>query len=98
VEQETFLFNTRITLQKQEEELTKLARLLSADTDIIALREKIIRTTLVQLKNGVITASDYLKQVNAAEQARQHQALHQIQLLQTQYDRKFISGDQSFPF
>lgn len=98
VEQETFLFNTRITLQKQEEELTKLTRLLSADTDIIALREKIIRTTLVQLKNGVITASDYLKQVNAAQQARQHQVLHQIQFLQTQYDRKFISGDQSFSF
>jgi outer membrane protein TolC len=97
-EQETFLFNTRVTLQKQEEDIAKLNRLLVADNDIIALREKVVDAAVVQLRNGVVTASDFLKQVNAADQARQRKALHQIQLLQTQYDKRFTLGDQPNTF
>lgn len=56
------------------------------DKELVALREEIKRSAKAQLDNGVITSSDYLREVNAADQARQQQLLHELQLLQTQLD------------
>jgi len=44
--------------------------------------------------NGVITANDYLKEINAEDQARQLQITHEIQLLQAQINYQTILGKQ----
>jgi len=92
-EQETFLFNTRLTVTQQDRELEKLNKMLASDQQIIRLREQVKTTALAQLKHGVINSNDYLKDVNEADLARQHQALHQVQLLMADYSQKTTTGN-----
>jgi len=93
LQKETFLFNTQQTIQKQDAEIEKLKYLISSDSTIVELRDRIKKTALAQLEYGVINSSDYLREVNAADQARQTQFLHEIQLLRSMYDLKTTTGN-----
>lgn len=93
VQKETFLFNTGITVKQQNGEISKYMELLSSDDEIIALREKVKRTAVVQLENGVINGNDYLREANAEDQARQTKILHEIQLLISQYTQQNTTGN-----
>lgn len=90
---ETFLFNTNMAITQTDAEIGKLESLISSDEEIITLRNNISQASLAQLENGVINSSDYLREINAADQARQNRALHQVQLLMAQYQRKTTSGN-----
>lgn len=92
VQQETFLFNTRYALSMQETETEKYRELLKTDDEIVQLRKSIKERAAAQLQNGTIQASDYMREVNAEDLARQNQLLHQIQFLQTQYNQKISRG------
>jgi outer membrane protein TolC len=89
----TFLFNTNLSLKQQNAEVDKLRQLMRSDNDIVQLRESVKKTSAVQLENGVITTNDYLREVNAEDQARQNLILHQVQLLMAQYNHKTTSGN-----
>ena len=91
-QKETFLLNTNTDLKRQQSEIEKLQKLVSTDKDIIDLRIKVKDAAKAQLENGVITANDYLREVNAEDQARQSLITHQIQLLQAQINYQTISG------
>ena len=92
LQRETFLFNTHITLQQQDTEITKLEELIATDQAIILLREKITTATAIQLENGTATANDYVTHINAEDKARQNLAIHQIQLQQAQYNYLTTTG------
>ena len=92
LQKEIFLFNTNITLKKQNAEISKLEELIRSDNDIIQLRTRIKNTALTQLEYGVINSSDYLREVNAEDQAKQTQLLHEIQLLMALYDQQTTTG------
>ena len=89
----TFLFNTSLTMRQESEDIQKYRQLIKADEEIVQLRESVDKTSAVQLQNGVITVNDYLQDVNAASLARQDRAVHEIQLLSSQYDHKTTSGN-----
>jgi outer membrane protein TolC len=88
-----FLFNTNLQVQQELADIDKWRQLTATDTSIIGLRSSVKSTSLIQLENGLITANDYLQQVNAEDQARQNLIMHQTQLLQTQYELKTTSGN-----
>jgi outer membrane protein TolC len=92
IQKETFLLNTNTALKQQQAELDKLNQLISKDAEIIDLRIKVKEAAKAQLENGVITASDYLREVNAEDQSRQSLITHQLQLLQAQINYQTISG------
>lgn len=92
LQKEVFLFNTNLTLKKQNAEISKLEELIQSDNGIIQLRTRIKNTALSQLEFGVINSSDYLREVNAEDQAKQTQLLHEIQLLMAQYDQHNTTG------
>ena len=92
IQKEVFLFNTNTQLKQQQSELEKLQKLIATDNEIIDLRIKVKDAAKAQLENGVITANDYLREVNAEDQARQSLITHQIQLLQAQINYQTISG------
>ncbi|MFN8289990.1 MAG: TolC family protein [Chitinophagaceae bacterium] len=94
IQKEVFLLNTSTQLKQQQSEISKLQQLISTDHDIIDLRVKIKEAAKAQLENGVITANDYLREVNAEDQARQSLITHQVQLLQAQISYQTISGKQ----
>lgn len=92
LQKETFLLNTNIQLKQQDAELDKLSALLSSDETIIALRTSVKQASSAQLENGVINTSDYLREVNAEDQAKQNKILHEIQLLLAQYNKQTTTG------
>lgn len=94
IQKETFLLNTNAQLKQQQAEIDKLLKLVASDYEIISLRASVKDAANAQLENGVITANDYLKEVNAEDQARQLLITHQVQLLQAQINYQTISGKQ----
>ena len=89
----TFLFNTSVTMRQQNADIVRYQQLIQSDNDIVNLRDSIKQTSAVQLQNGVITANDYLLDINAEAQARQDKTLHEVQLLMAQYNHKTTAGN-----
>ena len=94
VQKETFLLNTATTLKAQQSEIEKYEQLIATDQAIIDLREDVKKASQAQLENGVITADDYVRNVNNEALARQSLIVHQIQLLQAQINYQTTLGKQ----
>lgn len=93
IQKETFLFNTKLSQLQQNENVQKYDSLLDKDDEIIDLRASVKKAAYAQLENGVLSAHDYIIQVNAEDQARQTKILHEMQLLQAQYSYQNIVGN-----
>lgn len=91
-EKETYSLNHRVELQKYLDEIEKLNSLIVSDKELIELRDQIKNTSLVQLNNGVITANDYLKEVNEYDQANQLLIQHQTQVVQSKLQYHLTKG------
>jgi outer membrane protein TolC len=89
---ETFLLNTNAQLASQKNEIEKLNKLIQSDNEIIDLRRSVTEAAKAQLENGVMTANDYLVEVNAEDQSRQVLIGHELQLLQAQIVYNTIKG------
>ncbi|HEX6429319.1 MAG TPA: TolC family protein [Niastella sp.] len=94
VQKDLFMLNTNTQLKQQQAELDKLQQLVQSDQQIISIRTQVKEAANAQLSNGVITANDYLKEVNAEDQARQSLIAHQLQLIQAQINYRTLSGNQ----
>jgi hypothetical protein len=66
--------------------------LIKIDDQLIALRAKIKETAKAQLDNGVISANDFVRELNAEDQTKQNQLLHRTQLMMSVYTHNNISG------
>lgn len=88
IQKENFLFNLNFIEIQQKKELEKIQNLIDKDNELIALRKSIKKASLSQLENGVINTNDYLRDVNAEEQAVLAKINHEIQYLLTQYNLK----------
>lgn len=93
IQKETFLFNTKISQKQQDANVEKYDSLIQKDDAIIELRTSVKKAAFAQLENGVLSAHDYINQVNAEDQARQSKILHEMQLLQAQYSYQNIIGN-----
>jgi outer membrane protein TolC len=94
VQKELFLLNTNTQLKQQQAEVDKLLQLIQSDQQIIGIRTQVKEAANAQLSNGVITANDFLKEVNAEDEAKQSLITHQLQLLMAQINARTISGNQ----
>lgn len=92
VRQETFIFNTNLTLSRQNAEIAKALELTVDDDSIIALRESVKKTVQTQLDHGTATTNDYIIAVNSEDQARKNRILHEIQWLMAQYNAQTTTG------
>jgi hypothetical protein len=91
-QQDLFLFNTKLSLRQNSSEISKLQDLIKIDDQLIALRAKIKETAKAQLDNGVISANDFVRELNAEDQTKQNQLLHRTQLMMSVYTYNNISG------
>ncbi|HNP06352.1 MAG TPA: TolC family protein [Cyclobacteriaceae bacterium] len=92
-QKETFEFNTNLLTTQQKQELNKLNKLIEVDDQIIELRTSIKTTAEAQQENGVITTNDYLRELNAEDQAKQNRLLHEMQLLMALYAYQITIGN-----
>lgn len=92
VQRDNFLLQTRTQQIQQQAEIRKWASLLKTDEEIIVLKTEIKDAAKAQLDNGVINASDYIREVNAEDQARLNKVFHQLQWVQSIINYQTISG------
>ncbi|MEJ7587509.1 MAG: TolC family protein [Ferruginibacter sp.] len=91
-QKENFLFNNQQLIARQKSEIEKYRQLVLTDSSIIVLRARIKENALVKLSNGIINTADYIRELNTENQARLNKELHQVSLLQAQYNYKIIVG------
>lgn len=92
-QQETFLWNTNIDLSRKRLDIEKQVSILSKDQEIIALRSSIKKAYELKYQNGVCTVQDLVVAVNAESEAISNKAMHEIQLLLSQYEQSHFSGN-----
>jgi len=85
-QRDAWKLNAELTVMQYQSDIEKSNRLLEDDERIVVLRDEIIRSARTQLDQGVITGSDYLREVNAGDQARLTRILHRLQLLQVRLE------------
>lgn len=93
VDKETFLLNTDITLRQQNADIKKYADLIQQDDAVVLLRSSILKSAKSQLDNGIITVHEYIGKLNEENMAKQSRVVHNILLLQAQYNYKNTSGN-----
>jgi outer membrane protein TolC len=92
-QRESFLLATQVRLSSQRQEVGRLQALVESDRKLIDIRGTIRKASESQLENGIITASDYLTELDNEDTARQNLILHEIQLLQAQNNLRITSGN-----
>lgn len=92
IQEDLFRLNTQTELARQQSEIAKATDLIATDKEIVDLRGAIKETAKNQLDLAVITANDYLRELNAEDQARQALAIHKLQLLQAELNYKLTAG------
>src|SRR5207248_3168516 len=90
VQKDLFILNTNTQLKQQQSEVDKLQQLIQSDQQIINIRAQVKEAANAQLANGVITANDYLRDVNNEDQARLSLISHQLQLVQAQINYRTL--------
>lgn len=91
-EKETFEINNKMQLDELFSEISKMENILKTDDEIILLREKVVQSYDAQLRNGVITSSEYIVELNQLFDAKTNQKVHQTQLELAKINYKSIKG------
>jgi outer membrane protein TolC len=92
-QREVFLLNTNLLLKQQLREIEKLKELIEVDKQIVEIRTSVKEAAKSQLENGIITSNDFIRELNAEDQAKQNLAIHAIQLLLAQQNYKLTLGN-----
>ena len=89
---DNFTRSVKMSLKQEENYAIKIKNLITTDEQLVILKEQITKRSESSLKNGVITSADYIRDLNAALQAKVNLETHKIQLLQTAVNYQTIKG------
>lgn len=92
-ERETFKLNNDIELQNFKNDIDKYREMLEKDDGIIAMYEEVVKASVTQLNNGVISSSEYITELNKLYEAKINQQLHKIQLGLIKANYRVTKGD-----
>ena len=95
-QREVFDKNLKVNLEKLRAEIFKNEGLIKKDKEIIELKQKSLSSISSQLKNGTITATVYLTELNSLNQAMLLQKTHTIQLIQAKIDFLTLKGNKFY--
>ena len=79
-------------VQQYLADVQKAEELIKSDEQIIELRKSITRSAASQLENGTLTATEFVTEQLAEEQALLNRNLHKMQLLQSKALYKAATG------
>ena len=92
IEQESFIFNTKMEMLMQDAEIKKMRNLVKEDEKVLRLRESIRQASEVKYANGLYTISELISDVNYALIAQQEKLLREIELKMMIYSKKITLG------
>lgn len=93
VQEETFLFNTKLQLTQTNATIEKQKAILAADDEIVSLRKSIREGYQLKYEAGAATLMDLLNATENESDASTQKALHEMQLLIALADYKTSSGN-----
>jgi outer membrane protein TolC len=86
--------NLKRLLESKNSEILSLKTLIETDSELITLRKRITASAESQYKNGTITATDYLNELNSERQAMINFEIHKINLSMAKIEYLNISGQE----
>lgn len=90
---DVFLYNNRLEQLQHSEEIERYRSLITADDEIIALRQRVRTAAESKLAHGIIDVNDLIKEINNENQARVQRSIHEIELLKSVYDLKYTTNN-----
>lgn len=93
VQEETFLFNTKLRMTQTSAHIEKQKAILAEDNEIVKLRQTIREGYQVKYDAGAGPLLDLLNSTEKESEARAQKAMHEMQLLMTLYDYLTITGN-----
>lgn len=91
-QEKTFNQNMELLLAQQNEQISKIKKLLNTDSKMVTLRSDIAKASASKLENETITTSDYIQDVQAETIAKLNIEIHQVQLNEAIEKYNLIKG------
>ena len=88
IQRDVFLFNTEMQTTQDDGEIARLRSALEDDNRIVELRRSVRMAAESRLENGVIDATDLLRNIADETTATLNRTTHEIELLQATYRLK----------
>jgi outer membrane protein TolC len=92
--QESFVRNIDLATDQQTKQISQISELLKTDQELIAIRERITKTSASKLENGTITMADYIQDLNAETTSKLMLETRKIQLNEARIKLANIRGNQ----
>lgn len=89
-QREAFLFNTSLDMKQRNTEIDNYIEQLKYDDEIIALRRSVKEASQAKMANGTISGTDLTRDINAEQTAIQDKLMHEIELLMSIYNLKYV--------
>jgi outer membrane protein TolC len=93
IQRETFIFNTLLNQSKKENEIEKFREILKSDDEIIALRSSVKHSLEAKVAGGTANVTELMREITAETLAKQDKIVHEIEMLQSIYNLKFITNN-----
>jgi outer membrane protein TolC len=87
-QRELFLYNIRLSENRENADIKRIRDLMKQDDEIIALRENIRKSAEAKVDNGTATVTELMREMTQEDLARQTKAAHAIDLLIALYNLK----------
>ena len=87
-QRELFLYNIRLSENRENADIKRIQDLMKQDDEIIALRENIRKSAEAKVANGTSTVTELMREMTQEDLARQTKATHAIDLLIALYNLK----------
>ncbi len=92
-QKESFDQNLRADLHQHLANITKYEKMIEMDETIVRLQQNVLKTSDAQLKNGTITSTTYLVELNKLASTRLNLEVHKLQLVFAKYQYLAATGD-----
>ncbi len=83
----------KMSLAQEENNAQRLKNLINTDEQLVAIKDQITKRSAVALENGAITSADYIRDLNAALQAKANLETRKVQLVQASVNYQTIRGE-----
>jgi outer membrane protein TolC len=90
---DNFSRSLKMSLSQEANNSQKLQSLLNTDEQLVVIKDQITKRSAVALENGTITSADYIRDLNAALQARVNLETRKVQIIQTSVNYQTIKGE-----
>ena len=90
---DNFNRSIKMSLTQEENNAQRLKNLINSDEQLVAIKDQISKRSAVALENGAITSADYIRDLNAALQAKANLETRKVQLVQVSVNYQTIKGE-----